>query len=139
MHEFRFECQKGCTNCCEVDGFVYFTEEDLKKAARHVGMTAAAFEKKYIYRTRHLLRMRKPRGSQCHFLKDGGCGLHPDKPTQCRLFPFWPEVVETRQAWHRTAKSCPGIGKGPLIQIGTAVEVAHEMRVAYPTQYPEQT
>jgi len=30
---------------------------------------------------------------------------------------------------------CPGIGKGALIQITTAVEVANEMRTAYPDTY----
>ena len=35
----------------------------------------------------------------------------------------------------RTAKYCAGIGKGPLIQIGTAMEVAEQERRAYPEQY----
>jgi hypothetical protein len=34
-----------------------------------------------------------------------------------------------------TARSCPGIGTGALIQIGTAVEIADEMRRAYPDMY----
>ena len=29
----------------------------------------------------------------------------------------------------------PGIGKGPLIQIGTAMEMAEEQRRAYPDMY----
>jgi hypothetical protein len=51
------------------------------------------------------------------------------------MFPFWPELVENRANWRETAKSCPGIGRGPLIQIGTAVESAHTMRTAYPELY----
>lgn len=131
----RFECQHGCTKCCEVSGYVYLTEENLRNMAAHVGMTARAFEKQYVYRTRHLLRLRKPRGAQCHFLKNGGCSVHPVKPVQCRLFPFWPELVEERKEWKRTGKYCPGIGKGNLIQIGTALEEASEMKAAYPTMY----
>lgn len=131
----RFTCQPGCTACCEQVGFVYLTEKDLRRAARFLRMTPAAFEAKYIYRTRHMLRLRKPRGSQCHFLREGGCGIHPVKPTQCRLFPFWPELVEKRAEWKSTARWCPGIGKGELIQIGTAVETADEMRRAYPGMY----
>lgn len=132
----RFECQRGCTKCCEVSGYVYFTEDDLRNAARFLGMSAKSFEKKYVYRTRHLLRMRKPRGErQCHFLDKGGCGIHPVKPTQCRLFPFWPELVEDRAEWRKTARYCPGIGKGELIQIGAALETASEMKSAYPAQH----
>jgi Fe-S-cluster containining protein len=131
----RFECQRGCVNCCDQDGFVYLTEDDLKRAAKFTGMTALAFERKYIYRTRRTLRFRKPRDRQCPFLEEYGCSIHPAKPTQCRTFPFWPELVEDRAAWKRTAKFCPGIGKGPLIQIGTAMEVADEQRRAYPDDY----
>jgi len=118
-----------------VTGYVYLTEDDLRRAAAFAGMSARAFETRYVYRTRHLLRLRKPRNSQCHFLNQDGCSIHPAKPTQCRLFPFWPELVEKRRAWRATARHCPGIGKGRLIQIGTAVETADEMRRAYPGMY----
>jgi Fe-S-cluster containining protein len=97
---------------------VYLTEEDLKRAAAFVGMSAGDFEAHYVYRTRRLLRLRKPRGSQCHFLREGGCSIHPAKPEQCRTFPFWPELLASRREWNRTARYCPGIGRGPLIQIG---------------------
>ncbi len=131
----RFDCQPGCTACCRRRGFVYLTPEDLERAARHLGMAAEEFERRYVYRTRHLLRLRKPRGAHCPFLEDEGCRIHPDKPTHCRLYPFWPDYVEKPAAWRAEAKHCPGIGTGPLIQIGTALEVAEEMRWAYPTLY----
>ena len=131
----RFTCQRGCINCCDQQGFVYLTEDDLTAAAKFTGMTRLQFEKKFVYRTRHFLRLRKPRKSQCHFLLDAGCAIHPAKPAQCRTFPFWPELVENRKSWNETAKYCPGIGTGPLIQIGTALEIAEEMKRAYPEMY----
>ena len=131
----RFECQRGCTKCCEVSGYVYLTENDLIRMAKHVGMTPRAFERRYVYRTAHLRRLRKPRGGQCHFLTKEGCSVHPVKPVQCRLFPFWPELVESRAEWRQTGRYCPGIGKGDLIQIGSAMEIAGEMKSAYPTHY----
>jgi hypothetical protein len=57
---------------------------------------------------------------------------------QCRLYPFWPELVESRAAWKEEAKLCPGIGKGDLIQIGAALETADEMKRAYPSMYPPE-
>ncbi len=114
---------------------VYLTEGDLKRAAKFVGMSAKAFEKKYVYRTRHQMRFRKPPEKQCTFLGEHGCSIHPAKPTQCRTFPFWPEIVGLKAAWNRTGRYCPGIGKGELIQIGTAMEVAEEQRRAYPEMY----
>jgi Fe-S-cluster containining protein len=138
MEGLRFACVRGCTNCCNVRGFVYLTEKDLVRAARFLGMSATDFEARYVYRTRHQLRLRKPRNSQCNFLEGNGCRIHPAKPTQCRLFPFWPELVENRNAWEEAARSCPGIGSGPLVQIGEALEIAHEMRTAYPSIYGSQ-
>jgi Fe-S-cluster containining protein len=138
MDAIRFTCQKGCTKCCEVKGYVYLTENDVSAAAKHLGLPQADFESQFIYRTKHMRRIRKPRGTkQCPFLEAGGCSIHPVKPVQCRLFPYWPELVEDRKAWARTGKWCPGIGVGKLVQIGTAVEKANEMRVAYPEVYEE--
>ena len=131
----QFKCRRGCINCCDRQGFVYLTEDDLSAAAKFVGISRIQFETQFVYRTRHFLRLRKPRNSQCHFLRDGGCAIHPAKPTQCRVFPFWPELVENRKSWNETAKYCPGIGTGPLIQIGTALETAEEMKIAYPEMY----
>jgi uncharacterized protein len=139
MDGVRFTCQPGCIACCDQDGMVYLTESDLVRAANFVGMTPKAFEKKYVYRTSHQMRFRKPREKQCPFLNTDeghrGCSIHPAKPTQCRTFPFWPELVENPISWKATGRYCPGIGKGELIQIGTAMEMAEEQRNAYPKMY----
>jgi Fe-S-cluster containining protein len=69
-------------------------------------------------------------------LHEGGCGIHPAKPTQCRIFPFWPELVDHPRTWAKTASYCPGIGVGPLIQIKSARAQAEEMRLEHPKLYP---
>lgn len=135
MEPMRFECVRGCTNCCRVKGYVYVTENDILRAAAYLGVTPAAFEARYVYRSKHMLRLRKPRNEQCHFLRESGCSIHPAKPTQCRTYPFWPELVESRENWDAAAGTCPGIGKGGLVQIGTALEISDEMRRAYPSHY----
>ena len=131
----RFECQPGCTECCTQKGFVNLSQADLERAATFLGMTASEFERKYVYRTRNRMRLRVPRDATCFFLEAGGCSIHPAKPTQCRTFPFWPELVESRREWRRTARYCPGIGKGPLISIQSARAEAEEMRAANPAVY----
>jgi len=132
----RFECQPGCTTCCEQKGFVYLTEDDILRAAHFLGLSPKQFERKFVYRTTNLRRLRVPHDAQCGFLREGGCSIHPAKPTQCRTFPFWPELVESKREWNRTAKYCPGIGKGPLIQIRSAQALADEMRQELPKLYP---
>lgn len=131
----RFQCQPGCTECCTQRGFVWLTEEDLVRVAKFLDMTPRAFERKYIYRTSKRIRLRVPREVHCHFLRDGGCSIHAVKPTQCRIFPFWPELVESRREWKKAAKFCPGLDHGPLVQIETAKQLAREMREAYPALY----
>jgi len=131
----RFECQPGCTACCEQRGFVYVTDADIVRAAEFLGMTSEAFERRFVFRTSRRARLRVPRDASCHFLVAGGCSIHPAKPVQCRIFPFWPELVESRREWHKTARYCPGIGKGPLVQIEAARELAREMRAAHPALY----
>jgi uncharacterized protein len=135
VSDLRFECVRGCTNCCSVTGWVYVTEDDIRNAAAFVGLPLTDFEAKYVVRSKHTTRWRKPQGAQCHFLGEGGCTIHPVKPVQCRLFPFWPELVENRDNWNDAAQNCPGIGQGELIQIGAAMEIANEMRLAYPSHY----
>jgi Fe-S-cluster containining protein len=106
------------------------------KAATFLKLEPAEFERKYVFRTRNRTRLRVPRDATCHFLHEGGCSIHPAKPTQCSIFPFWPELVESRREWLKVARGyCPGIGKGPLIQIETARVQAEEMRAAYPGLY----
>ncbi|MGD0500253.1 MAG: YkgJ family cysteine cluster protein [Bryobacteraceae bacterium] len=131
----RFACQPGCTACCRQQGFVYLTEADLRRAAEFLGIGAVAFERKYVYRTRNRLRLRVPRGAACHFLRGEGCSIHPAKPTQCRVFPFWPELVDSPREWLKTARYCPGMSQGPLIRIQTAREQADEMRREHPAMY----
>jgi Fe-S-cluster containining protein len=136
MDGVRFTCQPGCVRCCDRPGAVYLSEEDSPRIAAFLGLSQADFENRYVYRTRHQMRLRKPPRRQCRFLDPEGCSIHPVKPAQCRLFPFWPEIVESSRGWSAAGRWCPGIGQGPLVQIGTALETASEMKRAYPRQYP---
>jgi Fe-S-cluster containining protein len=114
---------------------VYLSEDDLRRAAAFLGMEPGDFERRYVYRTSHKLRLRVAAEARCPFLESHGCAIHPAKPTQCRIFPFWPELVNARREWKKAARFCPGIDNGPLIQIETAQAQAEEMRTAYPHDY----
>ena len=49
------------------------------------------------------------------FLRDNKCTAYEARPTQCRTWPFWPEVMSPK-AWKKeVAQFCPGIGKGKKI------------------------
>jgi len=134
----RFECQSGCTECCRQKGFVYLTEADLVRIAAYLGLTPLEFESRHVYRTGRRMRLRIPRETSCTFLREDGCSIHAVKPAQCRIFPFWPELIESRREWLKTARYCPGMGKGSLIQIEDARLQAREMRESYPAMYEDR-
>jgi Fe-S-cluster containining protein len=118
-----------------MEGEVYLSDEDLVRIAQHLSLDPIDFEQKYVQRTAHSLRLRKPSDRQCLFHRDNRCSIHPVKPVQCRVFPFWPEIVETPESWNATAQRCPGMNKGPLVQIEAAKDISQEMRRAYPQMY----
>jgi uncharacterized protein len=119
-----------------MEGEVYLTEQDLLRIAAHLSTDPAEFEAKYVHRTTRSLRLRKPSDRQCLFHQNGRCSIHPIKPVQCRVFPFWPEIVETEASWNETALRCPGMNRGPLVQIEAARRLSDEMLGAYPQMYP---
>ena len=130
----RFTCQPGCTRCCTQKGWVYLSVDDVPRLAAFLGITQDELQRQYLYSTKNTRRLRM-RSGQCPFLNAGGCSVHPAKPTQCRLFPFWPELIEDKQELKATAQWCPGLGKGNLIPVEVLKASAQEMRNAYPRSY----
>ncbi len=40
------------------------------------------------------------------------CGIYEARPLQCRTWPFWPENLDTKQAWAAETRKCPGMNTG---------------------------
>ncbi len=131
-HHFRFECQPGCTNCCQQPGEVYLTAEDVPRIARHLKLTWKKFLRRYGEAVDGELRLTTPPDKPCHFLLEGGCAIHEVKPLQCRTFPFWPEHVRNKRAWKLAGRNCPGIGVGPLVPKAEVRAEAQATRDAFP-------
>lgn len=112
----RFECQ-GSGQCCVSHGefgFVWMTLDDRRRMAAALKMTTAAFTRKYCLMTDGLYRLKDGAAEACIFLKDKRCSVYAGRPTQCRTWPFWPEVMNAKTWKTEVAKFCPGVGKGRL-------------------------
>lgn len=133
----RFQCRSGCTRCCEQKGFVYGTGIDIVRLAKHLAITCAEFKRRYLCGTATLLRFRKQRYTACPFLLSNGCSVHSVKPFQCSSFPFWPELLAKSSERRKAAEYCPGMGKGPLVNLKLAHEIADQIQREFPQLYDE--
>src|SRR5437868_13030865 len=114
----RFQCQ-GSGKCCTSHGefgFVFLTLEDRKRIAKVLKLGVAEFTKKYCQKTGGIYHLIEEKGKpDCMFLEGTRCGIYEGRPTQCRTWPFWPEVMDAKSWKKDVVEFCPGIGKGRLI------------------------
>lgn len=117
-----FSCTM-CGNCCTgPEGYVLITEAETKALAARLGIEVGDFLARFTKMTelgRSLNEKQSPYGHDCAFLdreKIPGkavCGVYADRPTQCRTWPFWNTVIQSRAHWERAKRTCPGIDRGP--------------------------
>ncbi|HMP73570.1 MAG TPA: YkgJ family cysteine cluster protein [Kiritimatiellia bacterium] len=111
----RFSCT-GCGQCCTgAPGVILFTEEEGRRMATRMGMAEEAFLEAYAYRYGKGYSLKERENGDCVFLEGVRCGIYEARPSQCRTYPFWPEIVRSEAAWRKTSRECPGIGQGDLI------------------------
>ena len=110
-----FTCT-GCGNCCRgpETGYVFVTPPEIETLAKRLGISLDEFGSKYLRKVLGgQLSLTEKANLDCVFWAEGkGCEVYEDRPTQCRTFPFWPEVIESAEIWKEEAVHCPGMGKG---------------------------
>ena len=113
----KFECQ-GSGNCCTSHGefgFVFLTLEDRRRFAKHLNISTATFTRQYCDMRDGVWHLKEdPKQPDCMFLKNKRCSTYEARPTQCRTWPFWPEVLNPKAWKGEVASFCPGVGKGKL-------------------------
>jgi Fe-S-cluster containining protein len=74
-----------CANCCKTMSPTY-TKVDVKRIAKHIGMTYQEYYDKYLYTDEggDIMNTKTP----CQFLKkDNKCSIYPVRPKDCSGFP----------------------------------------------------
>lgn len=112
----RFECQ-GSGQCCvsrDGYGYVYMTKEDRIRMAKELGIPTGQFTKKYCKSEDGIYSLIDGEEGRCQFLVDSKCSIYQGRPTQCRTWPFWPEVMNAKVWKKEVASYCPGVDKGRI-------------------------
>ena len=118
-----FSCLR-CSNCCRYEsGYVYLSENDLKRLTNELKMDLTEFIKTWcrwvpFESTSDRLSLKEKSNYDCIFwgVVNGkeGCKVYEARPLQCRAFPFWDHIVISGETWKNVNLKCPGIGKGQL-------------------------
>lgn len=111
-----FQCQ-GCNYCCSVEpGFVFLSQDDLDRLSDHFSLSQEVFIEKYCRKVDigigYRISLLEKDNYDCIFLTKKGCSCYEARPLQCKTYPFWPSIVESKESWETEGQSCPGIGKG---------------------------
>lgn len=81
-------------------------------------MSNEAFIKEYCVKVDmgafYMVSIKEKDNYDCIFLSDKGCSIYPVRPLQCRNYPFWSNIMISKEEWQKESSFCPGIGKGKL-------------------------
>jgi Fe-S-cluster containining protein len=115
----KFSC-KRCSSCCRYDaGYVFLSENDLKKLIAELKMDRNVFIKSYCRWVKdsqngnEVLSLKEKSNKDC-ILWNSGCLVYLARPVQCSTFPFWKSIVASARAWQIAATGCQGMNTGRL-------------------------
>lgn len=113
-----FRCTR-CGHCCTgAPGYVWVSHDEIRQLAEFRGEEVREFSSKFVRRVRNRHSLIEKPGGDCIFWdKEAGCTVYPARPVQCRTWPFWPENVESPEAWEQVCQVCPGSGHGRLYTV----------------------
>ena len=86
------------------------TSAEVTSLSTYLHMDEAAFRSRFLLPRGD--RLASGTDERCVFLEDGAstsCAVYPARPTKCRTWPYWPELLDDPEALRRAREICPGI------------------------------
>ncbi len=113
-----FTCTR-CGACCTgAPGYVWVDDAEVAALTEHRGMTVEEFGRRFLRRVGDRISLIERPGGDCIFWdKRAGCTVYAARPIQCRTWPFWPENIESPEAWDHVTGVCPGSGRGRVFSV----------------------
>ncbi len=103
-----FEC-KRCGTCCFGEGGIRLEEKDVERISRFLDISSETFLSTYCETRNGHLYIKTGSDGYCIFHdREKQCLIHPVNPLPCALWPFYPAIVNDRDAWHEAKEACPG-------------------------------
>ncbi|HJS74220.1 MAG TPA: YkgJ family cysteine cluster protein [Vicinamibacteria bacterium] len=111
----RFSCHQ-CGNCCRGSqpGWVYVTPFRLSRIAAFLGRTERSLRRDYVRKDENGDTVLQLKGNGDCVFWDEGCTIYPERPRQCRTFPFWAETLGSPEDWSSLKAFCHGVDTGRL-------------------------
>ncbi len=105
-----FKCT-GCGACCTGSpGYVWLEESDIVRMMEFLKLDRDSFLKNYCRSVGNRISLiEDSKTYDCVFLKNNKCSLYNARPKQCRVYPFWDEVIKSKKDWDREVFYCEGI------------------------------
>jgi len=90
-------CLKCPSLCCRLAGYVEVSATDIRRLAKHLGLTVREFEAKHIVeKTRKKEKLIKSADVTCQFLGENRrCTVYSARPRDCRGYVCWDQDDET--------------------------------------------
>ncbi len=113
-----FTCTR-CGACCTgAPGYVWVDSAEIAALAEHRGESVEEFGRRFLRRVGGRISLVERPGGDCIFWdKQAGCTVYASRPVQCRTWPFWPENIESPEAWDHVTGVCPGSGRGQVFSV----------------------
>lgn len=90
---------------------MYASEDEFRALAEFLSLPFEQFLADYTENISGFVSLKSQSNGHCVFY-DGGCLVYKYRPTQCRTYPFWPEIMKDQLRWNKEGNVCKGMNSG---------------------------